>query len=81
MTRQGFFKIIKKLAIEQGIDKDFSPHTLRHSFATHLLKHGADLRIIQELLGHSDVSTTQIYTHASNEELEDTFKKYHPHGN
>ena len=81
MTRQGFFKIIKKLASEQGIKKDFSPHTLRHSFATHLLKHGADLRIIQELLGHSDVSTTQIYTHVSNEELEDTFKKYHPHGN
>lgn len=81
MTRQGFFKIIKKLAIEQGIKKDFSPHTLRHSFATHLLSHGADLRIIQELLGHSDVSTTQIYTHVSNEELEDTFKKYHPHGN
>ena len=81
MTRQGFFKIIKKLAIEQGVNKDFSPHTLRHSFATHLLSHGADLRIIQELLGHSDVSTTQIYTHVSNEELEDTFKKYHPHGN
>ena len=81
MTRQGFFKIIKKLASEQGIKKDFSPHTLRHSFATHLLSHGADLRIIQELLGHSDVSTTQIYTHVSNEELEDTFKKYHPHGN
>lgn len=81
MTRQGFFKIIKKLAIEQGINKDFSPHTLRHSFATHMLKHGADLRIIQELLGHSDVSTTQIYTHVSNEELENTFKKYHPHGN
>ena len=81
MTRQGFFKIIKKLALEQGIKKDFSPHTLRHSFATHLLSHGADLRIIQELLGHSDVSTTQIYTHMSNEQLEDTFKKYHPHGN
>lgn len=81
MTRQGFFKIIKKLALEQGIKKDFSPHTLRHSFATHLLKHGADLRIIQELLGHSDVSTTQIYTHMTNEQLEDTFKKYHPHGN
>ena len=81
MTRQGFFKIIKKIALEQGISKDFSPHTLRHSFATHLLKHGADLRIIQELLGHSDVSTTQIYTHVSNEQLEDTFKKYHPHGN
>lgn len=81
MTRQGFFKIIRKLAIEQGIKKDFSPHTLRHSFATHLLKHGADLRIIQELLGHSDVSTTQIYTHISNEQLDETFKKYHPHGN
>lgn len=81
MTRQGFFKIIKSLALEQGIKKDFSPHTLRHSFATHLLKHGADLRIIQELLGHSDVSTTQIYTHMSNEQLENTFKQYHPHGN
>lgn len=81
MTRQGFFKIIKKLATEQGIERDFSPHTLRHSFATHLLDHGADLRIIQELLGHSDVSTTQIYTHVSNEQLEDTFKNYHPHGN
>ena len=81
MTRQGFFKIIKKLASEQGIERDFSPHTLRHSFATHLLDHGADLRIIQELLGHSDVSTTQIYTHVSNEQLEDTFKNYHPHGN
>ena len=81
MTRQGFFKIIKSLALEQGIKKDFSPHTLRHSFATHLLKHGADLIIIQELLGHSDVSTTQIYTHMSNEQLEKTFKNYHPHGN
>ena len=81
MTRQGFFKIIKKLANEKGIKKEISPHTLRHSFATHMLKHGADLRIIQELLGHSDVSTTQIYTHVSNEELENTFKKYHPHGN
>lgn len=81
ITRQGFFKIIKKIAYDQGINKDFSPHTLRHSFATHLLKHGADLRIIQELLGHSDVSTTQIYTHMTNEQLEDTFKQYHPHGN
>ena len=81
MTRQGFFKIIKKIAYEKGISKEISPHTLRHSFATHMLKHGADLRIIQELLGHSDVSTTQIYTHVSNEELENTFKKYHPHGN
>lgn len=81
MTRQGFFKIIKKLASEQGIKHEFSPHTLRHSFATHLLKNGADLRIIQELLGHSDIATTQVYTHVSNEELEKTFKNFHPHGN
>lgn len=81
MTRQGFFKIIKSLAKEKGIKTDFSPHTLRHSFASHLLKYGADLRTIQELLGHSDISTTQIYTHISNEKLKDTFKNYHPHGN
>lgn len=80
MTRQGFFKILKKLALEKGIEKNFSPHTLRHSFATHLLANGADLVIIQELLGHSDITTTEVYTHISNKQLEENFKKYHPHG-
>ena len=80
MTRVGFFKIIKNIANEKGINKEISPHVLRHSFASHLLKHGADLRTIQELLGHSNVSTTQIYTHISNEELKENYKNYHPHG-
>ena len=79
MTRQGFFKIIKYLAQEQGISKDFSPHTLRHSFATHLLNHGADLRSIQEMLGHADISTTQIYTNLSFQEVKDNYSNSHPH--
>ena len=81
MTRQGFFKIIKKIADAKGIKADISPHILRHSFASHLLKYGADLRSIQEMLGHESITTTQIYTHISDESLKSTFNDCHPHGN
>jgi integrase/recombinase XerD len=80
MSRQAFFKILKDLAKQQQIKTEFSPHTLRHSFATHLLKYGADLRSIQELLGHESLSTTQIYTHIVDEEKQNDYKLSHPHG-
>ncbi len=78
ITRQGFFKILKKLLKEKGLNENISPHTLRHSFATHLLNYGADLRSIQIMLGHSDISTTKIYTHISRDKIEKEYHEYHP---
>ena len=78
LSRFSFFKIIKKLLKDKNINKDVSPHTLRHSFATHMLENGADLRSIQELLGHSDISTTRIYTHITNKKVRNDYEEYHP---
>ena len=78
MTRQGFWKNIKKLALIAGIHSPISPHVLRHAFATHLINHGADLRVVQLLLGHADIGTTQIYTHVAKEHLHSLLKQSHP---
>jgi integrase/recombinase XerD len=80
MTRQAFWYLIKRHALNVGLNKPLSPHVVRHAFASHLLNHGADLRVLQMLLGHSNLSTTQIYTHVARERLKEMHAAHHPRG-